>query len=348
MGDGTEEVEGTEVEGTEVVEVDLQEGIEAGLNEVISGNEEPKKEEVPGEEEAKPGEEAKPKEGEEEEPKKEVEDKDDPIIDLGVDDKGEPIKLKRSELIEFRKNGMLHADYTQKTQALAAEKEGLKEVVSIIEFLKKNPSKAEKVMAILEDKAEEAKEDAVDINESIKQIDDLLKDLPDDDPYAQTLRLNRKVMQETFKTNAALQKKLESLDQRGVSEEESKIRGEADQALKGAIASAEESLKFEDPEEAAYWKKQSLMYLVHNKKEYSEMNKEQFTEYFKGIAKKVHDEMNKFGEKHVSRYIKKKGTGNGVPIVGGASGEKAAEPIDLDNLQDNIEKALTSEEGKNT
>jgi hypothetical protein len=318
-----------------------QEGIIEALDKEIAGNEAGK--------EAVVSEEGKEvvEEGKEVVEKKE-EAPEDPEFDLGLDDKGQALKFKKSQILEFHKGNMLQKDYTQKTQELAAEKANLKEVIEIIEHLKKYPKKAEQVMAILEAKEEEAKEEAFDLNKATKEIDDLLKELPEDDPYAKALRGQRSILQQTLKVNDSLQKRLDQLAQGKESEEMSKIRGEAEQTLQEVISSTQKSLKFADQEESDYWKKQALMYLMHNPKEYSDMDKEQFTAYFKGLAERVHAEIAKMGEKHVNRYIKSKGGGTGIPLAGaGANAEKAKEPVNMGNLQGAIEKELESEMGNN-
>lgn len=273
---------------------------------------------------------------------------EDPEFDLGLDADGKTaIKLKKSEIMELRKGGMLQADYTKKTQELAAQRQELKEVVDIIEYLKKNPKKAEEIVAILERKEEAAAEKAEDLKAAEDEIDALLKDLPEDDPYAKALRAQKALIQSMQKTNKALQDRLNQIDQRTTEADESKIQAEADQTLKEVIASTQKSLEFMDAEEAEYWKKTVLTYLVNSPQEYAEMDKAQFEEYFKNLAKKVYDDMKKLGEKHIARYIKSKTGGPGVPPPGGQGGVLPAAPT-IDNLQGTLETMLKEEETRNT
>ncbi len=271
---------------------------------------------------------------------------EDPEFDLGLDDKQQPLKFKKSQILEFQKNQMLNADYTKKTQELAAERANLKEVVEIIEYLKKNPKRAEKIVAILEAKEEEAKEEEFDLKKAIDEIDTLLKDLPEDDPYAKALRSQRGIIQHTLKVNQQLQQRLDQLDKSKVSETESKLLSEADQTLQGVIASTQKALEFTDADEAADWKEMTLMYLVNSPKEYSEMDAEQFKVYFKGIADKTYAKITKIGEKHVAKYIKSKTGGPGVVTeTGGKGGVLPAAP-NADNLQGSLEKMLEEESNK--
>lgn len=274
---------------------------------------------------------------------------EDPDFDLGLDEDGKtPLKFKRSQILEFKKGSMLQADYTKKTQELAAERANFKEVVDIIEYLKKNPSKAEKIVAILEAKEEAAKEQEFDLNKAMTDIDKLLADLPADDPYAQALRNQKGIIQQTIAMNQKLQARLDQLDQGRVSDAENKLNAEAEQTLREVIASKQKALSFSDQEEADYWKKLTLTCLVNNPKEYSEMDKAQFTDYFNKLADKVQAEIVKMGEKHVNKYIKSKGGPGGVPVVGGGAIPAAPgkEPITTDNLQGALERELQKESEK--
>lgn len=317
-----------------VVEKTGEENIEESLNTEIKGNDAPV---------VKEGKEAAPIVKE----KPPVTDPNDPEFDLGLDDKQQPLKFKKSQILEFQKGNMLQKDYTQKTQELAAERANLKEVVEIIEHLKKNPKQAEKIIAILEAKEEAVKEEEFDLEKASADIDKLLKDLPEDDPYAQALRSQKGMIQQTLKVNQQLQARLDALDQSRVSADTSKLQAEADQTLQEVISSTQKALKFTDQEEADYWKKQVLTYLVNSPKEYAEMSKEQFAEYFNKISQNVFNEMNKLGEKRVNAYIKTK-TGGGVPVTGGVvPGKPAGQKITTDNLQESLELALGEEENKN-
>jgi len=267
---------------------------------------------------------------------------EDPEFDLGLDENQKPLKFTKKQILEMKKNGMLQADYTQKTQEIAAERANLKEVVDIIDYLKKNPSKAERIVKILEEKAEEAKETELDLNKANADIDKLLADLPTDDPYAQALRSMKAVNQQTLKVNQKLQERLDQLEGGRKTEEASKLETEAHQTLTEVMTSKEKALKFTDPEEAAYWKKLTLTYLVNSPKEYAQMDKIQFVEYFNKIADQIHADIVKIGEKHVNRYIKSKSGPGGVPVVGGGALPAAPgnKPITADNLQESLEAEL--------
>lgn len=274
-------------------------------------------------------------------------DAEDPEFDLGLDVDGKtPLKLTKSQILALKKGGMLQEDYTKKTQELAAEKQNLKEVVEIIEFLKKNPKKAEKIVAILEEKAEEATKEGKELENKVDEIDELLKDLPEDDPYAKGLRALKAQLGQALNVNKQLQDRLSQFEEKTTAADESKIQAEADQTLQEVIASTQKSLQFIDAEEGEFWKKQVLTYLVNSPQEYAAMDKAQFEEYFKKIGQSVYDMMKKIGEKHVGKYIKsKKGGPEVITEAGGKGGILPAAP-NAENLQGSLEKLLEEEENK--
>jgi len=282
----------------------------------------------------------------EEKAKKDAEDAE---FDLGLDEDGKtPLKLKRSQILEFRKNQMLNADYTKKTQELAAEKANLKELIDIVEFLKKNPAKAEKIIKILEEKAEAAAEVKVDLKKSMEEIEATLKDLPEDDPYAKVLRGQKVMLQEAMRVNQELTAKLDKITNGQKSEEQSKLDAECHQTLTEVMTTKQKALKFIDEKEAEYWKRSALTYLVNNPKEYDTMTKEQFVEYFNKIGDKVYAEIVQLGEGRVNEYIKKKGGASLIPGSNGAAlpADKDKKPLTQDNLQEGLESALQAEEDK--
>ncbi len=274
-------------------------------------------------------------------------DAEDPEFDLGLDADGKtPLKFTKSQILELKKNGMLQADYTKKTQEIAAEKANLKEVVDIIEHLKKNPKKAEKIVAILEEKAEEAEAKEEKLEEKVDDIDDLLKDLPEDDPYAKALRAQRVQIQQALTLNKQLQDRLGQFEQKTTAADESKIQAEADQTLQEVIASTQKSLVFTTAKEAEFWKKNVLTLLINSPQEYAQMDRAQFEEYFKKIAQNVYADIKAIGEGHVAGYIKSKTGKPGVVVeTGGKGGVLPAAP-NADNLQGSLEQMLEEEQNK--
>jgi len=346
--------EGSGNEGAAEQNLSTEETLERELSSV-SGSEGPaeggEKGEEAGKEEGGGG---KEKEGSEGAAGKEKVKDEDQEFDLGLDVDGKtPLKLKRSQILELRKSGMLEADYRKKTSELAAEKATLKEVVDVIDFLKKNPKKAEKVMAILDEKEEKLEQQQQALEEKEDEIDKALKDLPEDDPYAKLLRGMKAQLQATLKANQALQDKLGKIEQgqqaeiqrRAKEGDEAKRNKELEsgkQVLEEAFAGARKTFQFDEDEDAAQWRKRVINSLVEEKEKYAGMDKEKFTEFFNTVAKREFDAMQKEKEKIISMYLKSKGGSGHVP-VGGTGGEKAkqkSEPVTMDNLQDKLEEAL--------
>jgi hypothetical protein len=268
---------------------------------------------------------------------------EDPEIDLGLDAEKKPLKFKRSQILEMHKGSMLQADYTKKTQEIAAEKAQLKEVVEIVDYLKKNPGKAERIVKILEEKEEQLEKQEGKLEAKEDEIDLLLKDLPEDDPYAKALRAQKAMVQKALDLNKSLQDKLSQFEARTNAVDESKIQSEAQQTLQEVLGETQKSLTFTDPEEAEYWKKSVLTLLINNPKEYSEMSKEQFVEYFKKLGQNVYSDIKKIGEKHVASYIKSKGPG-AVPVAPGGAGSDTPKKVGMDNLQETLEEEFKKQD----
>lgn len=274
---------------------------------------------------------------------------EDPEFDLGLDEDGKtPLKLTRKQILEMKKSGMLMSDYTKKTQEIAAERANHKEILDIVDFLKKNPAKAERIVKILEEKAEAAAEVKVDLKKSMAEIEETLKDLPEDDPYAKVLRGQKVMLQEAMRVNQELTAKLDKITNGQKSEEQSKLDAECHQTLTSVMTTKQKALKFIDEKEAEYWKRSALTYLVNNPKEYEQMDKETFAKYFNEIGDKVYAEIVQLGEGRVNEYIKKKGGASLIPGSNGAAlpAEKGKKPLTQDNLQEGLELALQEAEDK--
>lgn len=270
---------------------------------------------------------------------------DDPEFDLGLDQDGKtPLKLKRSQILEYKKGNMLQADYTKKTQEVAAEKAQMKELVQMIDYLKQHPNKAKEIIAVLERKEEQLIKQEDKLEDKKDDIDTLLLDLDSDDPYAKVLRAQRKELQQSLKANKDLQERLSKIEQTSEHEAKSKLEAESTNTLRQVLDSEKKALEFLDDEESEYWKKQVLTYMLNSPQEYSNLEKEEFVEYLKGISQKVHADMMKFGEKRVKKYIESKGEPSKVPHSAvPAGGKPLSKKPTFDNLQELIEENLTDE-----
>ena len=267
---------------------------------------------------------------------------DDPEIDLGVGDDGQPLKLKKSQILKER---MLQSDYTKKTQELSAQREQIKEMFNIVEHLKSNPKKAERIIAILDEK-EEAAQDKVD------EIDEVLKTLDPNDPYAKSLMAMRKQNQQLLKTTQELQNKLGTFEQKTQSFEEKEAVKQAETVLTKALDDITKTLKFEDDDDKADWRKAVLTFLVNNPKKYA--SEDEFKSVISEVGRSEYDALVKRIERITGRYIKSKG-GAGIPAhpAGGGAKPLSRKPSmggrgEEDNLQEIIEEELKNEEAGNT
>ena len=265
---------------------------------------------------------------------------EDPEFDLGVDDKGQPLKFKKSQILELQKGSMLQKDYTTKTQELATQREELKEMFGIIEHLKANPKKAERIIAILDEREEK-------VEEKIDEIDEILKTLDPNDPYAKTLMALRKQNQQLLKTTQDLQTKLGTFEQKTQAIEETGLVKQAEIVLTKALDDVVKTLKFEDDDDKADWRKMVLTYLINNPKQYT--TEEEFLANIQTVGKTEYDALVKRNERVTARYIKAKGGGSEVPThpAGGGATPLSKKPS-IETLQEDLEEALKNEEAQST
>lgn len=271
---------------------------------------------------------------------------EDPDLDLGLDDKGQARKVKLSQVKEWEKGFMLQSDYTKKTQELAAEREQVKEMFGILEHLKKNPEKARKIVAILDEKAEDIKEKKEDLKEQEDEIDKILNDLPEDDPYAVVLRKQKATIAamqaESKNVLTDLQKRLDSYENNLVKRTESEWQEQAKAVLTDALNKTSAALEFVDDDEKAEWRRNVLMAILKEKRPVN--SEEEFRAYVKEIGDKVGKDMATRGEKYVKRYLTKK-EGPKPPSKPAAPAQPEKKPGDQesDTLQDQLEKELQNE-----
>ena len=239
---------------------------------------------------------------------------EDPEFDLG-----EGKKAKLSQIKEWEKGTMLQSDYTKKTTELAEQRKEVQDLMNLAEYLKSNPAKLKKVIAILEDKAEEVKEKVQE-----------LEGLDPNDPYAKGFS---KLLSEI----GSLHKRLDTYEQREKQgAEESKV-AEAHQVLTKTMDETIKELKFDDfdndEEVKSFWRNAVLSYLKDHPKNYADAN--DFVTTIKEIGKKYFDGIIKIGEVKLKKYLSSKNVPPPAitPTVTGEPAKKEVKP-DMDNLQD--------------
>jgi hypothetical protein len=268
---------------------------------------------------------------------------EDPELDLGLDEKGQPLKFKRSQLLEYQKSHSNKTEWeksnTVKAQEIAAEKEQLKEMFGIVEHLKANPKKAERIIAILDEK-EQAAEQKID------DIDEVLKDLPADDPYAKTLRALKAQNQQLLKTTQELSTKLGAFEQTTKTVQEQENVKQATSFLTKALDDAVKGLEFADDDDKADWRNAVLTYLVNNPGKYP--TEQDFLKAIQTAGAAQFEALTKRNERIQARYIKSKGGTQPVSLhpAGGGAKPLSKKPT-METLQESIEEALTNEAGQN-
>lgn len=245
---------------------------------------------------------------------------EDPEIDLG---EGEKVKL--SQIKEWKKGNMLQADYSQKTQELNQQRKEIEELVKFADYLKANPKKLEKVLAVLEEKVEDVKE----------KVEDELEGLDPTDPYA-------KLLKKTFDTVKKLENKVASFEQKELETSEEQLVSQAQQVLTKTLEENAKELKFDDNEEKATWRMLVLSYLKDHPQDYKDEN--DFTSTIKDIGKKYFDALNKIGEARVKKYLDSKKITPSVPSKA-AGGVLKATPTG-ENIEELIQAEIDALESK--
>lgn len=249
---------------------------------------------------------------------------EDPEIEIGKDEQGNPRKVKLSQINEWEKGSMRQADYTAKTQELAQQRKELEELIKFADYLKNNPKKLEKVLAVLGEKAEEVKEG----------VEEELEGLDPNDPYA-------KLLKKTLDTVKSLEAKVIEYETRDAQASEEQLVNQAQQVLSKTLDEASKELKFDDDEEKATWRTMVLSFLKDNPKDYKD--EEEFVSTIKKIGKKYFDALNKIGEAKIKKYLESKKT-PAPPTSTGAAGAVLKKKPTMDNLQESIEELLAEEE----
>ncbi len=252
---------------------------------------------------------------------------DDPELDLG----GE--KVKRSQVLQWKQSNMLQSDYTKKTQELAQQRKELDELVKFADYLKTNPAKLQKVLAVLEDKAEAAQDQKQEIATELEGLDP-------NDPYAKLLKQQMAAITAQLKP---LQEKLTQFEQRDQQSRQEQVVEKAQQVLGKTLEDTAKTLTFDNDEEKATWRAMVLSYLKDNPRNYADEN--DFTQTLKDVGKKYFDSLQKIGEAKVKKYLESKKTPVVPPannVAGSILSKKPTFTNIEDLLRDELEKAAAS------
>jgi hypothetical protein len=254
-------------------------------------------------------------------------------------------KVKMSQIESWKKAGLLEADYTKKTQALSERAKGVEALEKMSNFLRQNPKKLDKVLAILQD-ANDAADAAGQPKPGEKGGEDplnaIIEGLDDADPRDRAMKHILSTVQslknEVEQAKAGNRKALETSQQEEFRQTVEKTKSTLNTTLEQSIKDA----KPESGEEAALIKNMTLSFLKDNPQDYQ--SEEQFVEAIKGTVAKMTAAVHKIGEARLKKYLESKngappaaGNGNGqAPILK----DKKIDMRDGSSLQGALEEAF--------
>jgi hypothetical protein len=247
---------------------------------------------------------------------------DDPEVEL---EGGTKVKMS-----ELKKGYMLQSDYTTKTQALAEQRKEVEELITLANYLKANPTKLKRIIAILDEKGEE-------IAEKKEEITAELEGLDPNDPLAKTLKAQNKMLSDLQKQIANMQQAQETSQKEG-------LVLQAQQVLTKTLDEVAKDFTFEDDEEKGLWRTMVLSFLKDNPKQYAD--EADFVKTIKEIGKKYFETLTKLAEKRVAKYVKTKG--GTVPVAPATPGSPIKAKPSMENLEEIIAEELGKEEAAGT
>lgn len=254
-------------------------------------------------------------------------------------------KVKMSQIEAWKKAGMLEADYTKKTQTLSERAKNVEALEKMSAYLRQNPKKLDKVLAILQD-ANEAAEAAGEPKPGDKggadPLQAIIEGLDDADPRDRAMKHILSTVQslknEVEQAKAGNRKELEQSQQAEFRQTVEKTKSTLNTTLEQSIKES----KPESGEEAALIKNMTLSFLKDNPQDYQ--SEEQFVETIKTTVTKMTAAVHKIGEARLKKYLESKngappaaGNGNGqTPILK----DKKIDMRDGSSLQGALEEAF--------
>ena len=246
---------------------------------------------------------------------------DDPEVEL---EGGKKVKMS-----ELKKGYMMQSDYTTKTQALAEQRKEVEELVNLANYLKANPKKLERIIAILDEKGEA-------ITEKKEEIKDELEGLDPDDPYAKVLKKQSEMLSKALN-------QIEEMKQGQERTQQQTLVQQAQQVLTKTLEDTAKGFQFADDEDKSLWRQMVLSYLKDNPKQYAD--EVDFTSTIQQVGKKYFDALTKVGEKKIAAYVQSKG--GKVPTAPATPGSPIKKKPSMDNLDELILEELEKAEKEN-
>uniref|UniRef100_A0A6M3XPR6 Uncharacterized protein n=1 Tax=viral metagenome TaxID=1070528 RepID=A0A6M3XPR6_9ZZZZ len=246
---------------------------------------------------------------------------DDPEVEL---EGGKKVKMS-----DLKKGYMMQSDYTTKTQALAEQRKEVEELVNLANYLKANPKKLERIIAILDEKGEA-------ITEKKEEIKDELEGLDPDDPYAKVLKKQSEMLSKALN-------QIEEMKQGQERTQQQTLVQQAQQVLTKTLEDTAKGFQFADDEDKSLWRQMVLSYLKDNPKQYAD--EADFTGTIQQVGKKYFDALTKVGEKKIAAYVQSKG--GKVPTAPATPGSPIKKKPSMDNLDELILDELEKAEKEN-
>ena len=246
---------------------------------------------------------------------------DDPEVEL---EGGKKVKMS-----DLKKGYMMQSDYTTKTQALAEQRKEVEELVNLANYLKANPKKLERIIAILDEKGEA-------ITEKKEEIKDELEGLDPDDPYAKVLKKQSEMLSKALN-------QIEEMKQGQERTQQQTLVQQAQQVLTKTLEDTAKGFQFADDEDKSLWRQMVLSYLKDNPKQYAD--EADFTSTIQQVGKKYFDALTKVGEKKIAAYVQSKG--GKVPTAPATPGSPIKKKPSMDNLDELILEELEKAEKEN-
>jgi hypothetical protein len=242
---------------------------------------------------------------------------DDPDVEL---EGGRKVKMS-----ELKKGYMMQSDYTIKTQELAEQRKEVEELQQLANFLRANPEKLKRVIAVLDEKQEQIAEQK---QENLQE----LQGLDPNDPFAKTLIAQNKMLSD-------LQKQIAGMKETQDNSHKETLVAQAQQVLSKTLDDTAKTLTFENDDEKSLWRQMVLSYLKDNPRQY--IDEADFVKTIGEIGKRYFDSISKIAENRVAKYVKSKsGAVPAVPSTPGAPMKRKPTTNDLEDiLKEELEKA---------
>lgn len=259
-----------------------------------------------------------------------------------VEDTEIELPFGKHKLSDIKKWQSSHDSYTKKMQGLSQREQELQTLSELGEYLKHNPEKAKKIVAILDEVEEKAIEAGATPKQASDAMEEVLKNLDPNDPQSALIRT-------VYEQNKKLIEKIEKVEQRehqlSETSKQSDFKKQVENATKTLNNTLDSSLKelnVEDKDESTMIRQMTLSYLKDNPKQYQ--SEEEFVGTIKEVVKSQQAILAKVGEKKIASYLKTKRTPT-LP-AGGSDGDKTPKEATMGNLQESLETMLTDEMGK--